>query len=124
MSIDTLISGRLKGAATIKTASNGNTYALFKVSASDKDGNSVLVSCITFSKTCMAAVELLEDGDSIAVSGEASISTWQGRDGGAQHGLNVTAHLIQSAYHVGRKRGDKPTQASPQGGEDLGDWAP
>lgn len=107
MSIDTLIAGRLRGKPTSKLAANGSRYSLFKIATADKNGIGVLCSCITFSETAITALERLDDGDSITASGEVSISTWQGRDGQQQTGLDVSVHLIQTAYHAGRKRADK-----------------
>lgn len=106
MSIDTLIAGKLRGMPTFKVATTGSPYALFKIAAADKDGVGVLCSCITFAPSVIETLKRLDDGDSATVSGEASISTWQGREG-QQTGLDVMVHLIQTAYHAGRKRGDK-----------------
>lgn len=121
--IDVLIQGRLRGAVTVKTASNGNAYATFKLASADKKGESLLCSCIAFSATAVETVQRLNDGDSIAVSGEAEISSWQGRDGSARHGLDVTVHAALTAYHAGRKRADKPKPAQHQG-DDFGDFNP
>jgi len=115
MSIDTLLTGHLRGKPVFKTAVTGAPYGIFKLAAADKNGEGVLCSCIAFNNTVLTALERLDDGDSVCVSGEASISTWQGRDGQTQAGLDVMVHLIQSAYHAGRKRGDKatPTESTP-----------
>ena len=118
--IDVLIQGRLRGAVTVKTTKNGNPFATFKLAASDKTGESVLCSCIAFSATAVETVQRLSDGDSIAVSGEAAISSWQGRDGSARHGLDVTIHNVMTAYHMGRKRADKPKPAHQ--GDNFGDF--
>jgi len=109
--IDTLIQGKLRGAVTIKTAANGNPYATFKIGASDKKGEGVLVSCIAWDAVVIDAVARLTDGDSVAVSGEASIGIWRGNDGTPCHGLDVTVHLAMTAYHAGRKRTDKTSQS-------------
>ena len=88
---------------------------MFKIGAADKNGVGVLCSGITFSDGVMATLEHLDEGDSITVSGEASISTWRGHDGQQQTGLDVMVHLIQTAYHAGRKRTDKaaPPENTP-----------
>ena len=119
MSFDVLIQGKLRGAVQIKTASNGSAYAVFKLSTTDKKNEGLLVSCIAFSAIAVDMVERLADGDSVAVSGEAAISTWQGRDGTQRAGLDVTVHTAMTAYHAGRKRADKPkTQGTPAQGSD------
>lgn len=120
MSIDALIQGRLRGVVAVKTSTTGSVYAHFKISAHDKHGESLFVSCITFDAAAITAVERLTDGDSIAVSGEAAISTWRGNDGAERHGLDVTVHVVMSAYHAGRKRRDKPKpEASDGAGTDF-----
>ena len=101
---DVLLSGRLRGVLKLRTAANGAPFATFHVATPTKTGESLLSNCLTFSKTVIAAVEALDDGDSVAVCGEASIRTWSGSDGTARHGLEVTAHAVLSAYHIGRKR--------------------
>lgn len=108
MSFDVLLAGKLRGAVTVKTASNGNTYATFKLGLTDKKGDGLLASCISFSASAVAAIERLNDGDSIAVSGEAAITTWEARDGSIRTGLDVTVAAVMTAYHTARKRGDKP----------------
>jgi single-stranded DNA-binding protein len=110
--IDALVSGRLRGAVTVKASKNGNPFASFRLATTDKNGDSVLCSCIAFSASVIDAAQRLSDGDSIAVTGEAAISTWTGNDGTPRHGLDLVAHGVLTAYHVGRKR--KPSE--PEGG--------
>lgn len=112
---DVLLSGRLRGAPTLRTASTGAPFATFRLAASSKTGESLLCACLTFSQTVIDAVCSLGDGDSLAVSGEAAISTWDGRDGNPQHGLEVTAHAVLTAYHIGRKRKSKGATADDAG---------
>ena len=61
----------------------------------------------------IAAVEQ-ETGVRLSLlSGEASISVWNGSGGADRYGLDVTAHGVLTAYHIGRKRkasaGDEST---------------
>ena len=102
--IDVLLQGKVRGSVAVKTGKNGHPYANFRLAAADKNSEGVLCSCITFSKSAIDAVQVLGDGDSIAVSGEASISSWQGKDGTPRTGLDVLVHGVLSAYHNGRKR--------------------
>lgn len=110
MSIDVLIQGKLRGTTATKTASNGRPYTVFRMSAADKTGEGVLVSCIVFSESAQAALQRLDDGDSLCVSGDAAIKTWEGSDGTTRHGLDVTVHAVMTAYHAGRKRGEREAQ--------------
>jgi len=112
--IDVLISGRVRGAVSVRTGSNGRPFAIFRMAATDKHGDSELIACIAFSATVIEAAQRLDDGDSIAVSGEAAIKTWQAGDGTTRHGLDVVAHALLTAYHLGRKRkGAQPEQDAP-----------
>ena len=99
-----LISGRLRGVPSLRTASNGSPFLLFRVATTDKAGESLLCGCIAFAESVIQTVQALGDGDSISVTGEASITMWSGSDGAVRHGLDVTVHGVLTAYHVGRKR--------------------
>lgn len=112
---DVLLSGRLRGGAQLRTASNGSPFATFRLAAASKTGESLLCSCVTFSQSVIDAVKWLGDWDSLAVSGEAAISTWQWQDGIARLGLDVTAYAVLTAYHVGRKRVPAATAAHRTG---------
>ncbi|PKO27433.1 MAG: single-stranded DNA-binding protein [Betaproteobacteria bacterium HGW-Betaproteobacteria-9] len=112
--IDALVSGRLRGAVNLRTSNTGNPFAVWRMATTDKNGDSVLCSCIAFSTTAIDAAQRLSDGDSIAVSGEAAISTWNGNGGTLRHGLDVLVHGVLTAYHLGRKR----KASEPTGGDD------
>lgn len=102
--IDILLSGRLRGVPTIRKTAAGATFTSFRVAATDRRGERVLCSCVAFAPAAQTAVAALNDGDSLSISGEAAISTWQDREGATQHGLDVLAHLVQTAYQFTRKR--------------------
>ena len=55
--IDVLLSGRLRGTPSVRTGANGAPFALFRVSAADKTGESLLCSCIAFSASAIEAVQ-------------------------------------------------------------------
>lgn len=102
--LDALISGRLRGAPSVRTSNAGKRFAIWRMAAYDRNGESVLCSCITFSATAIEIVEPMGDGDGIAAAGEASFKEWDGPDGTKRHGLDVLVHGVMTAYHVGRKR--------------------
>ncbi len=104
MSVDVLITGKLRGSVSTRTSTNGNPYAVFKLITSDKHNESLLCSCIVFSPEVMKRVLVLADGDAVAVSGEASVSGWVDKSGNQQQGLDVTIYEAISTYHAGRKR--------------------
>lgn len=102
--IDVLIQGRLRGAVTVKPTQQGKDYAIFRLSTTDKNGESLLCGCITFDAAAVEAVQRLTDGDAVAISGEASIQSWRDRNGVERLGMDVTVHQAMSPYHAGRKR--------------------
>ena len=105
MSFDVLLQGKLRGQLTKGTASNGTAFGRFKLGVTDKNGEGVLASCITFAPAALAIVARLDDGDAVAVSGEAAITTWQSRDGLTRTGLDVLVASAMTPYHAARKRG-------------------
>jgi len=115
MSFDVLLQGKLRGQLTKGTASNGNSYGRFKLGLTDKNGEGVLAGCITFAPAALAIVARLDDGDAVAVSGEAAITTWETRDGLIRAGLDVLVATAMTPYHAARKRGDKPAQGVGDG---------
>lgn len=142
MSFDVLISGKIgRGGVTLKTASNGREFARWQLQVTDKNGNTLLASCVGFRDSVIVAAQALSEGDSIAVSGECAISQWQGNDGQGRVGLDVVVHAVLTAYAVQRKRKaaqdahhqakeSKPSfdavrafAPSPQHGGDAGDFA-
>lgn len=102
--IDVLLTGRLRGNAAVRQAANGNHYATFRLAVADKDGQSLLCSCIAFEDAAIEAVTRLDDGDTVAVAGEASINAWADKSGNTRHGLDVRAYQAMSSYHACRKR--------------------
>lgn len=110
---DVLLSGKLRGTPEVRTSRNGNPFATFRLNVpTGKDGGYTQASCICFSQTAIELVHCLTDGDSVAVTGEAVIKSWEGKHGIAT-GLDVTVHTALTAYQVKKKRGvtaaDKPT---------------
>ena len=102
--IDVLTAGRLRGAPTMRESVNGKPYATFKILASDKDGEGRVLSCIAFNRGAVDALKRLEDGDALSLAGEAKLTAWVAADGSPRCGLDITAHVVMSAYTVSRKR--------------------
>jgi hypothetical protein len=99
MTVDVIVQGRLRGTMEIKNP-RGKSYATFVMYAIDQKGASVRINCITFIGAVIEKICILEEGDSIAITGEISIGTWIGSDGIARQGLDVTVHTAKSAYHM------------------------
>ena len=102
--IDALIAGRLYGAPSERTSSNGNTYATAKVRVSVRSGEAYFVNVIAFAPPAIAALLALSDGDSVALSGELTPKTWTDKQGEARPSLDLLAHAVLTEYHVVRKR--------------------
>ncbi len=117
--IDVLIQGRLRGGVTVKPTQHGKDYAIFRLAATDKNGDAILCACITFDAAAVRAVQRLEEGDTVAVAGEAAVRTWSDRNGIERHGLDVTAHQVMSAYHAGRKRAVRATDGTDQASDRI-----
>jgi single-stranded DNA-binding protein len=102
---DVLLSGKLRGAPDLRSSRNNNPFATFRLNVpTGKDGGYVQASCITFSQTAIDVMVNLTEGDSVAVTGEAALKTWEGKHG-TQVGLDVTVHNAMSTYMVKKKRG-------------------
>jgi single-stranded DNA-binding protein len=119
MALDVLITGRMVKPAQQRTAANGNAFALAQVSVPTDGDESLLASCIAFSRSAVDGLLALDKGDAVALAGKAKLSTWTGSDGATKVGLNVTVDAVLTAYHVQRKRkaaqGDdrEPDEATP-----------
>lgn len=130
MSLDVLITGRMVKPAQQRKAANGNPFALAQVSVPTEGDESLLVSCIAFSRSAVDALLALDKGDAVSLAGKAKLSSWTGSDGATKHGLNVTVDAVLSAYHVRRKRAalqgdaDTPDDSTPVRAPDRAAAAP
>ena len=115
MSLDVLINGRLVKPVQQRTASNGSPFAVAQVSVPTEADESLLASCIAFSRSAVDALLALDKGDAVALAGRAKLSSWTGSDGATKHGLNVTVDAVLTPYHVQRRR------KAAQGGDSAPD---
>jgi single-stranded DNA-binding protein len=102
--IDALIAGRLYGKPQARMSKSGNAFAIAKVRATMSDGGTAFVSVIAFSHSAQAALLALDEGDSVAISGQLRVGTYLGADGTARPSLDLTASAVMTTYHVQRKR--------------------
>jgi single-stranded DNA-binding protein len=113
-----------------RTAANGNAFALAQVSVPTDGDESLLASCIAFSRSAVDGLLALDKGDAVALAGKAKLSTWTGSDGATKVGLNVTVDAVLSVYAIRKKRaaaqGDDrgPDQATPVRAPDRAAAAP
>lgn len=102
--IDALIAGRLHGKPASRTSQSGNAFTVCKVRTPLADGESLFVSVIAFDKDVCASLLALDDGDSLALSGELKPKVWQPKEGEARPALDLLAHAVLTPYHITRKR--------------------
>lgn len=104
MALDVLITGRMVKPAQQRTASNGNAYALAQVSVPTEGDESLLASCIAFSRGAVDSLLALDKGDAVSLAGKAKLSSWTGSDGATKVGLNVTVDAVLTVYSIRKKR--------------------
>ena len=130
--IDALITGRLHGKPTQKTAKTGKPFATAKLRVPAGD-EALFCNVIAFDPKVCAGLLALEDGDAVALSGALTPKAWLAKDGTPKPAMDVVAHGLLSAYSVTRKRkaqaeAQQPQQARREPPDDyserdgLGDW--
>jgi hypothetical protein len=102
--IDGLIGGKLYGKPAQRVGQSGKPFVTCKIRTPLADGESIFVAVITFDKEVGAGLLALDDGDSVALSGELKPKVWQPKEGEAKPALDLVAHALLTAYHVSRKR--------------------
>lgn len=114
--IDGLVSGKLYGTATSRTAASGKAFVTAKVRAATGDGESLFVNVIAFDDGAKSALLALGDGDSVALAGTLTPKVWTNRDGETKPALDMVAHAVLSAYDVKRRRAAVQTSRQPANG--------
>lgn len=79
-----LASGRLHDAPQARTSATGNTFAVCKVKADDKNGAWTWVSVIAFGQEAERLAPL-KAGAAVSVSGRAKLSAWLNKGGKPKH---------------------------------------
>jgi single-stranded DNA-binding protein len=102
--IDALIASRLHGKVQRRTSKNDHGYATAKVRAPMTNGESAFVNAIAFGESAMTALLALDEGGSISLAGELTVSTYTAKNGEVRPSLNLAAHAVLTEYHVTRKR--------------------
>lgn len=102
--IDALIAGKLYGTAEQRTGKSDKPFTVCKVRASAGDGEPLFVNVIAFTDSVQATLLALDDGDSVALSGELTPKVWTDREGQVRPSVDLVAHAVVTAYHVSRKQ--------------------
>ncbi len=122
MSIVALVTGRLIADPETRTSegTRGKPYTLAKVAAATDEG-SALVSVVAFGSVA-EQLAALSKGDTVALSGRAKPTAWQGREGeGPRAGVSMVADHLLTAYHLRRKRQAVSRPAGDAGHDPVND---
>lgn len=101
--IEALVSGKLHGQATRKTARSGNPFTTAKVRVPAGD-EAIFCNVIAFDDSAQAALLALGDGDAVALAGTLKPGVWVDRQGQARPTLDMVAAQVLTVYHLKRRR--------------------
>ena len=123
-----LITGKLHDIPQARTSATGNSFAVAKVKADDKNGAWVWVSVIAFGAEAERLLEL-KAGDAVAIGGRAELSVWQDRDGQHRPGLSLVADEVATLRGKSKPRNEgeprhPPRQRSERPPDPVGDGVP
>lgn len=102
--IDGLIAGRMYGHAEERSGQAGSAYVTCKVRAATDDGDSIFCNVIAFNDAARAALLVLDDGDSVSLSGALTPKVWTDKQGKVRPALDLIAHAVLTAYDVTGQR--------------------
>jgi single-stranded DNA-binding protein len=111
--IRALITGKLHDAPQARTSQNGNTFAICKVKADDKNGAWVWVSVIAFGAEAERLLTL-KAGDAVAMGGRAELSVWEDKDGNHHPGLSLVADEVATLRGKPKPKADHPPARQPR----------
>lgn len=117
--IDGLISGRLYGTAQVRTGQHGTHFVTCRVRASAGDGESLFVNVITFDDAVKEALQALDDGDSVSLTGALTPKVWTDKQGNVKPALDLVAHGVLTVYHAQDKRRSVHGEESMDGDDRL-----
>lgn len=118
-----LVAGKMAKPPRVGQSKNGKAYCAVSIRAPVAPGEggeaeSVFVSGLAFGADA-EALGRLGPGDSVAVTGNAKLQSWESPEGKTYLGLNLMVTGVLSAYQLRQKRGDsgaKQKQSKPRGG--------
>lgn len=133
--IRVMISGTLHADPQARTSQNGNTYAVAKVRADDKNGLWVWVSAIAFGHESERLLQL-KAGDAVSIAGPAEIGAWLDKEGNAKPSVSLVAEKLiclrpkprppqeREAPRRHQQNHPPPVVAPAAPLDDLDDWQP
>lgn len=97
---DGLVAGRLIFDPNFKPSKgNGKPQASVAVAGRQLNGEDAIIKGFTQNPELIERLRTLKKGDSICLSGEVSLSEWNGKPV-----LTMRVHALLTAFHAGRKR--------------------
>lgn len=102
--IEALVTGTLVGLAEQRQGKNDSAFVLAKVKATPGEGESLIVNVIAFAAEACAALLVLDEGDTLALSGTLTPKVWTDKQGNTRPALDMVASQVLSVYHADRKR--------------------
>jgi len=105
-----LASGVLVADPRARTTAAGKAYATCLLRVPSDGGEAALCSVIIFNNDAVEALLSLAKGDSVAVTGRATLSTWT-RNGEQHHGLAIVGERVMNAYQLEKRRSAQPRMA-------------
>ena len=130
--IRALVTGKLHDAPQARTSATGNTFAICKVKADDKNGAWVWVSVIAFGAEAERLLTL-KQGDTVAIGGRTEIGAWSDKDGNPHGSLSLVADELATLRgkprppSESRQPSRRPARQPEPAGvpfDDLDDWQP
>ncbi len=102
--IEGLVAGHLMGEAEMRDGKNSSRFAVAKVKVTATDGESIIVNVIAFDPEACAALMVLHDGDSLAISGALTPKVWVDKQGNTRPALDMVATQVLSVFQATYKQ--------------------
>jgi single-stranded DNA-binding protein len=102
--IEALVSGKVFGVPVQRISKAGRPFVTGKMRIATGNGESAFIGLVAFSDSATAALSALSDGDGCSVAGTLTVGAFMHKDGTPRPALDLVAHLVLTAYHLGRKR--------------------
>lgn len=100
--LSVLATGTLIADPIKRTSSAGKTFVTASL-RTPTDDDAIIINVIAFDDAVVAALQKLQKGDSLSITGRATLKSWQARNG-ERTGLSVVADAILTAHGVRSKR--------------------
>ncbi len=98
--IESMVTGRLWGAAEMRQGKNETQFAVAKVKVAMADGETLLVNVIAFATQACAALTALNDGDAVTLTGALTPKVWTDKQGNTKPCVDLVAHHVLSVYQA------------------------